>query len=285
MTPDASAPHDNDYRLDARLIAQKNAQLIEANTRLSIAMRELKRSRDDLIQSEKLAALGRLAAGAAHELNNPIMGVINYVQYCRERTDENDPRFTRLCKAERELERCARVVRGMLSYSRTGHDGPAPQRRRVICRQAVERALDLLAGDLRAAGLEVLVEAPDDLPAFWCDPDWMQQILVNLIANAKDAVDGCDHKRIIVHAAIDDDHMRVSVVDTGCGMTESVRRRMFDPFFTTKPTGQGSGLGMSVSQNLVKNLGGFIEVDSREGEGTAITVSLPIDLREDRAAA
>ena len=263
----------------ADLIARHNAQLTEANTRLSAVLRDLKRSQDSLVQSEKMAALGRLTAGVAHELNNPLMGIMNYVQYCRERTPEGDARHERLLKAERELDRCARIVNSMLSYSREGDHAHTARRVQLDFREAVERALALLSKSIRDDNIELSAHVPGDLPRLWAEPDWMQQVLVNLIANARDAVAEADRKHIAIRAAAENSIIRICVVDSGCGMSKETREKIFDPFFTTKPTGEGTGLGLSVCHNLVEKMGGSIEVDSSPGEGTTVTVTLPLDPR------
>jgi len=204
-----------------RTIAAKNTQLAEANALLSIMMRELKRSWDELVQTEKLAAVGRLAAGAAHELNNPLMGILNYVQYCRERTQEDDPRYSRLTKAEAELKRCERIVRGMLT-SAVGNAPAEPVRRSPVeCLAAVERAADLLSNGIVVGGAELVIEVPAGLPACNADPDWLQQILINLITNAEDAVATSDQKRITIRAEQEGADIRFEVSDTGCGILGS----------------------------------------------------------------
>ncbi len=265
----------DEHERTAEMITRKNTQLVQANALLSITMRELKQSWEELMEAEKLAALGRLAAGAAHELNNPLMGTLNYVQYCRERTAPDDPRYIRLQKAERELERCARIVTGMLASAHSHETSPAGHPEPIDCGQAVARAIDLLMAPARAEGLQVAVALPPDLPLCWADPDCLQQILVNLLTNATDAVAQAERKELRISAEVADDMVRLTVADTGCGMAPDTLRRLFDPFFTTKPVGKGTGLGMSICRNLVSKSGGKIEVASTPGRGTQVTVSLP----------
>ncbi len=260
-------------------IEAKNVELERLNKQLKQTMADLLASQRRLMQSEKLAALGMLAAGVGHELNNPVMGILNYVQYCLEHTTQDDPRHSRLNKAVRELERCERIISALGSYSHGSGGEDRSGSEQADCRSAIMDTIDLLADDLRQSDIGITVDAPEDLPGIWTDPGLVRQILLNLLTNARDAVAGRAHREITVTADAEDGWVAISVADTGCGMSEEVMNRVFDPFFTTKPVGQGTGLGMSVAQNLAKRLGAHIEVQSQVDEGTAVTVHLPVDRR------
>jgi len=262
-----------------QLIKTRNAELERTNSKLKETMAQLLATQRRVFQSEKLAALGRLVAGVGHELNNPIMGVLNYVQYCLEHTAENDPRYSRLMKAVRELERCGRIISSLGSYSRgSGGEGNL-QSEQTDCRILITETVELLAAELRRLNIKLTVNIPEDLPAIWTDPGALRQILLNLLTNARDAVVEQERKEVTVTASADEGWVAIAVADTGCGMSTEVMNRLFDPFFTTKPVGEGTGLGMSISQNLAKRVGAHIEVDSQVGEGTVVTVYLPVDRR------
>ncbi len=263
----------------AREIEAKNVELERLNRKLKVTMKDLLASQRRLLQSEKLAALGRLVAGVGHELNNPIMGITNYVQYCLEHTNQDDPRYPRLAKAGGELERCARIVNSLLSYSHGSADVEASTSAQADCHTLITETIELLAAELGRLKIKITVDAPRDLPAIWTDPSLVRQILLNLLTNARDAVAGRAHKEITVTADAEDGWVAISVADTGCGMSEEVINRVFDPFFTTKPVGEGTGLGMSVSQNVANRIGAHIEVQSQVDEGTVVTVHLPVDRR------
>ncbi len=263
----------------AREIEPKNVELERLNKKLKETMADLLASQRRLLQSEKLAALGRLVAGVGHELNNPIMGILNYVQYCLERTDQDDPRYPRLAKAGGELERCARIVSNLLSYSHDSGDMDRPESEQAYCRTLITETVELLAAELRQLEIEITVDAPEDLPAIWTDTGALRQILLNLLTNARDALANGERKEITVTAKAQDGWIAISVADTGCGMSEEVLNRLFDPFFSTKAVGEGTGLGMSVSQNVARKLGAHIEVESQVDEGTVVTVHLPVDRR------
>jgi len=262
-----------------REIEAKNAELERLNEKLEETMADLLASQRRLMQSEKLAALGRLVAGVGHELNNPIMGILNYVQYCLAHTEQEDPRHPRLTKALRELKRCKRIISALGSYSHGSGDVDRRESEQANCRTLITETVELIAAELRRLNVKINVNTPADLPAIWTDPSAVRQILLNLLTNARDAVAGRERKEITLTASAENGWVAISVADTGGGMSEEVLNRVFDPFFTTKPVGEGTGLGMSVSQNLAKMLGAHIEVETQVDEGTVATVHLPVDRR------
>ncbi len=265
----------------AREIEAKNVELERLNKQLKQTMANLLASQRRLMQSEKLAALGRLVAGVGHELNNPIMGILNYVQYCLDHTEQEDPRHSRLAKAIRELERCKRIISALGSYSHGSDDVDRPESEQADCRTLITETVELLAAELRRLNVKINVNTPADLPGIWTAPSAVRQILLNLLTNARDAVAGRARKEITVTVSAENGWVAISVADTGCGMSEEVMNRLFDPFFSTKPVGKGTGLGMSVSQNLAKMLGAYIEVESQVDKGTIVTMHLPVDRRAD----
>ncbi len=272
-----AAEHERARRADQQLIEARNAELEQANKKLRQTMAELLASQRRLLQSEKLAALGRLVAGVGHELNNPIMGILNYVQYCLDHTAQDDSRHSRLIKAVRELERCEHIISALRSYSHGSGDEPGSDPHPVDCHLLVRETVDLLNENFRQAGIEVAINVPEDLPTINTQSGALRQMLLNLLTNARDAVSEREPKEITVTATAEDGWVAISVADTGCGMSEEVINRVFDPFFTTKAVGEGTGLGMSMVQNLTQRLGGTIEVESKVGEGTVVTVHLPVD--------
>ncbi|MCX6377020.1 MAG: ATP-binding protein [Armatimonadetes bacterium] len=263
-------------RLAAKEIEAKNAELAKLNSELSQTLEDLHVSQRQLIRSERLIALGRVVGGVAHELNNPLMGVLNYVQYCMERTEEDDPRYSRMAKAIKELERCGRIVNNMLSTSRTIAREDAGEVEPVDCRGVITNAVSVLDEQFRSGGIGIELDLAGDLPAVYSNPDHIMQILLNLLTNSRDAVVDADRKRITIRARRENGTVAISITDTGCGMSDEVLEHMFDPFFTTKGVGKGMGLGMALSRNLVDQMGGTIEVESKVGEGTTVTIRLPI---------
>jgi signal transduction histidine kinase len=263
---DAMAAGNLDYRAETGT-KDEHAELAQA---LNAMARHLKGLQRQVVQSEKLAALGTLAAGVAHELNNPLMGVMNYLAYVRRSVQ--DPALQHpLERAYLELIRIRDLIRNMLTFARPASGEPAP----VDLPAVLERAVELLAAELRVSGIELEQAVPKGLPPVSGKEGPLQQVFLNLLLNARDAVQASAQKRIVLRGYESGQAVCVEVRDTGEGIPESVRERIFDPFFTTKPAGKGTGLGLSIAQSLVLEFGGDIEVQSREGAGTVFTVKLP----------
>jgi signal transduction histidine kinase len=233
----------------------------------------VKERTERLLQSEKVATMGSLLAGVAHELNNPLAALVGQTQLLRESvTDETLIR--RADKIESAADRCVRIVRNFLTLARQR----PPERTVVSITQVIQGAVELLAYELRTSVVEVVVETAPGLPIITADPHQLHQVLVNLMANAHHAMRRQpEPRRLIVGAEHDAMQrvVRVTVTDTGPGISEEVRKRMFEPFFTTKPPGEGTGLGLSLCRGIVEEHGGEITVDS-EGRGARFTITLPV---------
>ena len=235
---------------------------------------ELARQQAARIQSEKLADMGTLLAGVAHELNNPLTVVSGYSSILRQ-TLGDGPARERLDRVAAAAERCVRIVRNFLALARQH----PPERQKVDANRVVREAVELLAYPLRVDNIEVRLELAEDLPTLWADPHQLHQVVVNLITNAHQAMHGnTSTRRLTLRTRVKAADSRVSleVIDTGSGIPPEVLARVFEPFFTTKPVGQGTGLGLPLCLGIVEGHGGTIRVDSKLGEGTTITVELPV---------
>jgi PAS domain S-box-containing protein len=243
---------------------QKNALLDLEHT-----LRRLRETQEQIIQSEKLSALGIMSAGIAHELNNPLMGIDNYLDYAEKNTEGRTREI--LGRARRELVRVQEILQNVLAYAGPAqvHTGP------VDAHEALERALQLIASDLRSAHIEVRREFLELLPTVCARLDGLQQVFINLLLNARDAMADSPQKILTLRATVEDYcWVSMQVEDTGIGMDEAVRHRIFDPFFTTKPPGVGTGLGLLVSLNLITGFGGTLTCESQPGVGTTFTIRL-----------
>jgi two-component system NtrC family sensor kinase len=267
---------------NARRLQQMSHELTGTNGRLVAAMEQLKSTQAQLMQAEKLSAIGHLVAGVAHELNNPLTSVIGYAQLVEEELREgpSDRPAAEVAHDLRriadEAERAARIVRNLLAFARRQRVARAPQIVGEVCR----RVLALRQYDMRMSGVELVSEIPDDLPPVFADDQQLQQVLLNLVLNAEQAMRGAEVKRLIVEARHDPESgaIELRVTDSGHGIETANLSRIFDPFFTTREVGEGTGLGLSICYGIVRDHGGHITVDSVPGAGTTIRVILPARL-------
>jgi PAS domain S-box-containing protein len=234
---------------------------------------EHRRTEDMLRQSEKVAAMGSLLAGVAHELNNPLAVVLGQTQLLQSRVQGSEAeRVNRLAQA---AERCARIVRNFLALARQ----QPPEWSSVALADVVRDAVELLAYPLRLDGIDVVQDVDPDLPTLWADPHQLHQLLVNLVTNAHQAMRQHPHPRrltITARADVFPPRVHLEVADTGPGIPPALRGRVFEPFFTTRPPGQGTGLGLSLSHGIVAAHGGSIEIDDAPGGGCLIRIELPV---------
>lgn len=226
------------------------------------------------IQLEKLSALGQLTAGVAHELNNPLMGVINGIQYCQAKTPKDAPLHEVLENAEHHTRRCVKIVDGLLEFSRNDHPSEAASEQ-LDAAALLERVTRLLDYRFKKTGITVDRQVAEDLGDVWLPGGQFEQILVNLLSNAIDALADHPDKRIDLALRRDDDSLLLEVRDHGVGMDEATKARIFEPFFTTKPPGKGTGLGLSTTWSIVATLGGTMNVESDVGKGTYFQIRLP----------
>ena len=246
------------------------------NNRLEEEVRE---RTERLLQTEKVATMGELLAGVAHELNNPLSVVTGRVGLLQSELRGNPEVTRQLDKVAEAAERCARIVRNFLALARQR----PPERQEVYLNLVVDEALDLVGYALRTDGVEVTLELANDLPVLWADVHQLHQVLVNLITNGHHAMRDKSELRVLtIKTESDPSKSRVSlsIADTGPGIPPAVRARIFEPFFTTKPAGQGTGLGLSLCQGIVEAHGGSIEVESEVGMGTVFTIQLPVTTPE-----
>jgi PAS domain S-box-containing protein len=232
-----------------------------------------------LRQTEKLAAMGSLLAGVAHELNNPLSVILGQAEMMR-RTAGSGPLAQKADQIAQAAGRCASIVGNFLALARQR----PPERRRVALNEVVREVLDIVTYPLRMDGVDVVLDLDPELPVLVGDPHQLHQVVLNLITNAQDAMRGRDGPRMMVVATSYDpgsERVCLEVSDTGPGIPADVRSRLFEPFFTTKPPGQGTGLGLSLCQGIVENHGGRIQAESEEGKGALFRVELPLELRRD----
>ena len=237
---------------------------------------ERRRLQDQLIQSEKLSAIGQLIAGIAHDLNNPLASVVGFADFLREVPDVPAALREPLAVIQEEAERASKIVKNLLGFARKQEH----QRRPTNLASLLDNTLLLLRNQLMAHRVEARIEVDPDLPMPDIDPNQIQQVFVNLIHNAAQAIATSGRPgTIIVRARPWLDGVAVEVIDDGPGMSESLASQVFEPFFTTKPEGEGTGLGLSISQGIVREHGGRILLATEEDRGSTFTVQLPLATR------
>ncbi|MCP3175782.1 MAG: sensor histidine kinase [Desulfuromonadales bacterium] len=225
-----------------------------------------------LVRSEKLATIGELVAGIAHEINNPLTGILMYASML-----ESDPRLDAGLKDDlsvvvRETQRCAEIVRGLLGFSRES----IPQKRAESINSVMERTLALIERQADFQNIRISREYGEGLPQVLIDHNQLEQVFMNILINASQAMEGKGGGSLSITTGVESEGrgVFVRIADTGCGIPEKNLARIFDPFYTTKEN-RGTGLGLSVSYGIVENHGGQIEVSSQEGKGTTFTITLP----------
>jgi two-component system NtrC family sensor kinase len=233
---------------------------------------ELARQRETLYQREKLAALGSLLAGVAHELNNPLSVVVARAVLLEEQGGRSTKSAAQ--KIRTSAERCARIVRTFLAMARQ----QPPERGPVAVNEVVAAALDITGYAVRTSSIDVELDLASDIPLVLADADQLHQVLLNLIINAQQSLqDQPAPRRIRVSSRLDQAAgvLRIQVADNGPGIAPNLRARVFEPYFTTKPTGIGLGVGLTVSLGIVEAHGGTLTVDCPDEGGAVFTIALP----------
>ena len=250
------------------------AELSAAYRELSEYDQRLRESQEQLIQAEKLASLGQMAASIAHEVNNPLSGVLVYTQLMSKKiAGDNMPKeiaLDYLSKMESELTRSTRLIRNLLDFARQS----SPTLKEVNINDVIDRALDLTAHSAELQHIQVIKELNPSPPEITADFDQLQQVCTNLVLNAIEAMP--DGGELTLRTLADDSQLKIDVQDTGCGISPENMRKLFTPFFTTKREVKGVGLGLAVVYGIIQRHHGNVEVQSKEGEGTTFTICLPL---------
>lgn len=270
-----NAALDESHRAMQELVENLEAK-VEARTR------ELLAARAEVAQGEKLASIGVLSAGIAHELNNPLTGVLTFTSLMRKKVKDGTEDAEDLDLVIRETKRCAAIIRRLLDFARE----KVPVNGFFNVNQVIEDTVRFVERPASLHQIEISTDLDASLPQVWGDADLIKQVVMNLLVNAQQAVDKEGHiiveTRSIKPSATPEHHgaaaamVEISVRDNGCGIPQANLERIFDPFFTSKEVGKGTGLGLSVSYGIVKAHGGKISVDSTVGEGSVFRVQLPV---------
>lgn len=250
--------------------------------------RELKRAHEHALHTEKMASIGKMAAVLAHEINNPLSGILTYAKLLRKYVDKDGNGKDRAQEIRESLDliasesrRCGDLVKNLLTFSRTTPMNLQP----TNLNQVIEQALRLVQHQLELTGIHVEEQLETDLPLTECDGAQIEQVLLALLMNAIDAMPQGGNVWITTSSSAEAGQLKIVVRDDGSGIPPEILHRIFEPFLTTKETGRGVGLGLAISHSILERHNGTIEVQSEVGKGTTFTLTLPWDAEQIKAPA
>jgi len=242
--------------------------------------RELKRAHEQVLHIEKMATIGKMAAVVAHEINNPLSGILTYAKLVRKWIERGEAQGEKRADAEQSLNliadesrRCGELVKNLLTFSRTS----PMNRQSTDVNTVVNRSVKLIAPQMEMKNVEVHTNLAPDLPRVQCDPGQIEQVVLALSMNALDAMPHGGNLWVSSRLCGDSEAVEIEVRDDGSGIPDDILPQIFEPFLTTKDNAKSVGLGLAVSQNIIERHSGRIEVQSKLGKGTTFTVTLPLD--------
>jgi signal transduction histidine kinase len=235
--------------------------------------KELEAVQRQLVQAEKIASLGRLAAGVAHEINNPLAGVLIYADILMKELKGNEGCRKDLEEIISQTLRCKQIVARLLEFSRQSLD------ERVLCdvNEIIGHCVKLLQHQSLFHNVEIIQDLRSDLPQILGNPGELEQVFTNLMLNATDAMEGRGRITVSSVSELGGKKVALTFTDTGPGIPPEIKEKIFEPFFTTKPVGVGTGLGLSVVYGVIQRHGGSIEVSSKPETGTTFIIRLPLE--------
>ena len=249
------------------------AEMASAFNRMTDIIQRNKEMESNLAQQGKMASLGVLSSGVAHEINNPLGVILGYAGYLESKMSEDDPNYQYIHEIKRESKRCKKIVQDLLSYART----PRPTLEPTDLNNLLQQIVDFAANHTDMRGITISTMLASGLPLIELDGDQMRQVAINLILNAGGAMP--DGGTLTVSTeAVDASHVRITFSDSGCGIPAESLERIFEPFYTTKA--RGTGLGLAITRQIIEQHHGEIHIDSAVGRGTNVTVTLPTEREE-----
>jgi two-component system NtrC family sensor kinase len=266
--------------LDTRVVIRSDGEFAEMAQAFNTMAAKLKRrdealkefAKSKIMESERLAIIGQLAADVAHELNNPLQGIVAFSELLLEKTEPDDPRRGSLEKIATQANRCTTIIRGLLDFSRRREPNKRPS---DIC-ALLDECVGLVENQALFHDITIIKNCAPDIPPVIIDPSQIQQVFMNMIINAAESMNGNGGSlKLTTRLNPATNGIEASFADSGHGISEQNLERVFDPFFTTKEVGHGTGLGLAISYGIVKRHGGTISVESEQGRGTTFTVHLP----------
>lgn len=254
-------------------------EIRRTNEELRATNQKLQHTQEQLVHSAKLASLGEMAAGIAHELNQPlhVIGMTAEMGSTYLRMQNHEKLQAGLERIVQQVHRATAIINHLRTF---GRDAAGVEKSDHDINRIIEESLILFSEQLRVRGIELRTDLDRQIPLVTCNANHIEQVVANLLVNAKDALKAAPKKMITITSRADENHVIIDIRDTGCGMEQTVREKIFDPFFTTKEIGKGTGLGLSISYGIIKEHGGTIEVQSAPAQGTLFRLILPATTRK-----
>jgi C4-dicarboxylate-specific signal transduction histidine kinase len=238
----------------------------------------LQSAQDALIQSEKMSAFGQLGAGIAHEVKNPLAGILGMAQLSLRKVDKESNLETNLKVIEKETRRCKKIIDNLMKFARQEKVDFS----KICLNNVVEETTAIVAHQMSINNVKVELDLTDDDTDIEGNSNQIQQVIMNLMINAQQALNGDSDGKILIRTEHQAGNIRIEIVDNGPGIPEHVVSKVFEPFFTTKATGKGTGLGLSVSYGIIKDHNGELQVKSAEGNGSTFTITIPAFGKENK---
>lgn len=236
----------------------------------------LEESQTALIQSEKMSAFGQLSAGIAHEVKNPLAGILGYTQLSLKKMEDNPAIYKNLKIIEKETRRCNSIIENLMKFARQDK----LELKLLVLNDVIEDSLVLVDHQMGISQIQLEKDLADGLPSVRGDANQLIQVLMNIMINAQQAMDGEPGTITIESDSPNAGVVKIRITDTGPGMPEETRKKIFEPFFTTKVSGKGTGLGLAVTYGIIKDHGGDIRVESEPGEGATFIITLPVTVAD-----
>jgi two-component system, NtrC family, sensor kinase len=265
-------------KIESLISGSYDSGTVETGSTIHFLVKDIEQRRSmekQMAQAEKLASIGQLSAGVAHEINNPLGIILGYTQLLLKNRGSEEEKHEDLKTIEKNVKNCKAIVEDLLSFAR----GSESSKEITRIHDIIDDVLSFMQHDSNMDHIQISTSFDPQVPPMELDAKKIKQVFINLLMNAKHAIDRKGKIKIATRLNLDADQLLVKVTDNGHGIDKDNLSRIFDPFFTTKPTGEGTGLGLSVSYGIIKNHGGDIVVESEIGKGSIFTVTLPVPLR------
>ena len=263
---------------DVNVAIQSSDEIGELATSFNDMAHELKereasleKAQHALLQSEKMAAVGTLTAGLAHEVKNPLSAVLGYAQLSKRKLTQPDALKEYLDTIENETRRCSEIIGNLMKFSRTEKG----EHSLISVNDVIRKSVAIVDHQLSLKNVRISVELDEDLPAISGNANQLQQVLMNLMINAQQAI-GDDGGKVGITSFFENETVIIMVLDTGPGVDEDVAAKIFEPFYTTKSAGEGTGLGLSVTYGIIQDHGGDISVERADTGGAKFVIKLPL---------